>query len=43
LDGLIAHRDYPMIGLDNYADCVVMPMFVVSGGSAAGQGGALAV
>ncbi len=27
---------------DNYADAVVMPMFVVRGGSAAGQGGALA-
>ncbi len=41
-DGLAAHRDYPMIGLDNYADAVVMPMFVARGGSAAGQGGALA-
>src|SRR6266568_893288 len=27
---------------DNYPDAVVMPMFVVGGGSAAGQGGALA-
>ncbi len=41
-DGLAAHRDYPVIGLDNYADAVVMPMFVARGGSAAGQGGALA-
>ncbi len=41
-DGLAAHRDYPMIGMDNYPDAVVMPMFVVGGGSAAGQGGALA-
>ena len=41
-DGLIAHRDYPMVSLDNYPDAVVMPMFVVGGGSAAGQGGALA-
>ena len=41
-DGLIAHRDYPMIGLDNYPDGAVMPMSVACGGSAAGQGGALA-
>src|SRR5437899_10402068 len=41
-DGLAAHRDYPMIGPDNYADAAVMPMFTVGGGSAAGQGGALA-
>ena len=41
-DGLIAHRDYPMIGLDNYPDVAVMPMFAGGGGSAAGQGGALA-
>jgi hypothetical protein len=27
---------------DNYADGAVMPMFAVGGGSAAGQGGALA-
>ena len=25
-DGLIAHRDYPMVPLDNYADVLVMPM-----------------
>src|SRR4029450_11619966 len=37
-DGLTAPRDYPMIGLDNYPDAVVMPMFVVRGGSAAGRG-----
>ncbi len=41
-DGLIAHRDYPMISLDNYPDAAVMPMFAVRGGPAAGQGGALA-
>ena len=27
---------------DNYADAAVMPMFAARGGSAAGQGGALA-
>ena len=41
-DGLAAHRDYPMISLDNYPDGAVMPMSVACGGSAAGQGGALA-
>jgi transposase len=41
-DGLIAHRDYPMTGLDNYPDDAVMPMSAVCGGLAAGQGGALA-
>ena len=41
-DGLAAHRDYPMVSLDNYPDGAVMPMFTVRGGSAAGQGGALA-
>ena len=41
-DGLTAHRDYPMIGLDNYPDAAVMPMSAGSGGPAAGQGGALA-
>jgi len=41
-DGLAAHRDYPMVSLDNYPDGAVMPMFVVRGGPAAGQGGALA-
>jgi transposase len=41
-DGLIAHRDYPMAGLDNYADAAVMPMLTAGGGAAAGQGGALA-
>ena len=40
-DGLIAHRDYPMAGLDNYPDDAVMPMSAVCGGPAAGQGGAL--
>jgi transposase len=41
-DGLRAHRDYPMISLDNYPDDAVMPMSAVCGGPAAGQGGALA-
>ena len=41
-DGLAAHRDYPMISLDNYPDAAAMPMSAVCGGSAAGQGGALA-
>lgn len=41
-DGLAAHRGYPMISLDNYAEAAVMPMFAAVGGSAAGQGGALA-
>ena len=41
-DGLIAHRDYPMVSLDNYPDAAVMPMSAGSGGPAAGQGGALA-
>jgi len=41
-DGLAAHRDYPMVSLDNYPDVAVMPMFAGGGGSAAGQGGALA-
>jgi len=41
-DGLIAHRDYPLVSLDNYPDGAVMPMSAVRGGPAAGQGGALA-
>ena len=41
-DGLAAHREYPMVSLDNYADAAVMPRFTVGGGSVAGQGGALA-
>jgi len=41
-DGLIAHREYPMAGLDNYPDAAVMPVSGGSGGPAAGQGGALA-
>ncbi len=41
-DGLAAHRDYPMVSLDNYPDDAVMPMSAVCGGPAAGQGGALA-
>jgi len=31
-----------ILNLVHYADAVVMPMFVARGGSAAGQGGALA-
>jgi len=42
-DGLAAHRSYPLVSLDNYPDVAVMPMLLVPGGSAAGQGGALAV
>jgi len=41
-DGLAAHRDYPMVSLDNYADAAVMPMFAARGGIPAGRGGALA-
>ena len=41
-DGLIAHRDYPMVSLDNNADGAVMPMSVVCLGVSAGQGGDLA-
>ena len=41
-DGLIAHRDYPMIGLDNYPDVAVMPRFRPGGGVCAGRGGGLA-
>ena len=31
-DGLIAHRDYPMISLDNYPDVAVMPKSGLGGG-----------
>jgi transposase len=41
-DGLAAHRSYPLVSLDNYPDVAVMSMFAGGGGSAAGQGGALA-
>ena len=41
-NGLIAHREFPLINLDNYPDDAVMPMSAVCGGPAAGQGGALA-
>ena len=40
--GLAAHREYPMVSLDNYPDVAVMPMLAGRGGSVAGQGGALA-
>ncbi len=41
-DGLAAHRDYPMIGLDNCADVAVMPKWGLGGGVSAGWGGGLA-
>jgi RNA polymerase subunit RPABC4/transcription elongation factor Spt4 len=41
-DGLIAHRDYPMAGLDNYPDAAVMPKSGPGGGVCAGWGGGLA-
>ena len=41
-DGLTAHRDYPMIGLDNYPDVAVMPKSGLGGGVSAGWGGGLA-
>ena len=41
-DGLTAHREYPMISLDNYPDVAVMPRFRPGGGVCAGRGGALA-
>jgi transposase len=41
-DGLIAHREYPMIGLDNCADVAVMPKSGLAGGVSAGRGGDLA-
>ena len=41
-DGLIAHRDYPMVSLDNYPDAAVMPRSGPGGGVSAGRGGDLA-
>jgi transposase len=41
-DGLIAHRSYPMISLDNYADVTVMPKFGLRNIVPPGQGGDLA-
>ncbi|HXZ72103.1 MAG TPA: hypothetical protein VEH31_14725, partial [Streptosporangiaceae bacterium] len=41
-EGLARHRDLPHLDLDNYPDVAVMPVFAGGGGSAAGQGGALA-
>ena len=41
-DGLAAHRDYPMVSLDNCADVAVMPKWRLDGGVSAGQGGGLA-
>ena len=38
-DGITAHRDYPMISIDNYPDVAVMPMSAVLGGISAGRGG----
>src|SRR6266849_5096035 len=41
-DGLTAHRDYPVIGLDNYPDVAVMPKSGLGGAVSAGRGGGLA-
>ena len=41
-DGLAAHRDYPMISLDNYPDAAVMPRSGPGRGVSAGRGGDLA-
>jgi transposase len=41
-EGLAAHRDYPMISLDNCADVAVMPKRGPGGGVCAGRGGDLA-
>ena len=41
-DGLISHRDYPLVSLDNYPDVAVMPRSGLGGGVSAGQGGGLA-
>jgi transposase len=41
-DGLTAHRDYPMIGPDNYGDIAVMPRSGPGAGVSAGRGGGLA-
>ena len=41
-DGLTAHREYPMVSLDNYPDVAVMPKSGPGGGVSAGRGGGLA-
>ena len=41
-DGLAAHRDYPLVSLDNYPDVAVMPKSGLGGGVSAGWGGGLA-
>ena len=41
-DGLAAHRDYPMVSLDNYPDVAVMPRSWPGRGVSAGRGGGLA-
>ena len=41
-DGLIAHRDYPMVSPDNYPDVAVMPRSWPGRGVSAGRGGGLA-
>ena len=41
-DGLAAHRDYPMVSLDNYPDVAVMPRSGPRRGVSAGRGGGLA-
>ncbi len=41
-DGLIAHRGYPIVSLDNYPDVAVMPRSGLGGAVSAGRGGGLA-
>ncbi|HXZ77951.1 MAG TPA: hypothetical protein VEH31_44730, partial [Streptosporangiaceae bacterium] len=41
-DGIIAHREYPMVSLDNYPDVAVMPKSWPGRGVSAGRGGGLA-
>ncbi|MGH3197557.1 MAG: IS66 family transposase [Streptosporangiaceae bacterium] len=41
-DGITAHRDYPMVSLDNYPDVAVMPKSWPGGGVSPGRGGDLA-
>src|SRR5216683_5487445 len=41
-DGITAHRDYPMVSLDNYPDVAVMPKSGLGGAVSAGRGGGLA-
>ncbi len=41
-DGLVRHRDFPDLPLDNYPDAAVMPRSGPGGGVSAGRGGDLA-